>query len=101
MGKEKPLASYRVLDLTDEKGLLCGKVLGDLGMDVIKIEKPGGDPCRNNGPFYKDVHSPERSLFWLAYNTSKKGITLNIEIEEGWALFKRLVKTADFEVKPG
>ncbi len=44
MGKEKPLASYRVLDLTDEKGLLCGKVLGDLGMDVIKIEKPGGGP---------------------------------------------------------
>ena len=39
------LGSYRVLDLTDEKGHLCGKLLGDLGADVIKIEPPGGDPA--------------------------------------------------------
>jgi crotonobetainyl-CoA:carnitine CoA-transferase CaiB-like acyl-CoA transferase len=36
------LSCYRVLDLTDEKGFLCGRVLGDLGADVIKVEKPGG-----------------------------------------------------------
>ena len=37
------LSPYRVLDLADEKGLLCGKILGDLGADVIKVERPGGD----------------------------------------------------------
>ena len=40
---ENLMTTYRVLDLTDEKGMLCGKILGDLEADVIKIESPGGD----------------------------------------------------------
>jgi crotonobetainyl-CoA:carnitine CoA-transferase CaiB-like acyl-CoA transferase len=93
------LSGYRVLDLTDENGLLCSKILGDLGADVIKIEPPGGSPSRNLGPFYKDVPDPEKSLFWFAYNTSKRGITLNIEKTDGKALFKNLVRTADIVVE--
>jgi crotonobetainyl-CoA:carnitine CoA-transferase CaiB-like acyl-CoA transferase len=58
------LSPYRVLDLTDEKGLLCGKLLGDLGADVIKIEKPGGDSARKISSFYHDEPDPEKSLFW-------------------------------------
>jgi len=46
------LSPYRVLDLTDELGFLCGKILGDLGADVVKVEPPGGDPARRLGPFY-------------------------------------------------
>ena len=46
---ESLLAPFRVLDLTDEKGFLCGKMLADLGVDVIKVEKPGGDTARNSG----------------------------------------------------
>jgi crotonobetainyl-CoA:carnitine CoA-transferase CaiB-like acyl-CoA transferase len=46
------LSSYRILDLADEKGHFCGALLGKLGADVIKIEKPGGDPARNIGPFF-------------------------------------------------
>jgi len=88
-----------VLDLADEKGLLCGKVLGDFGADVIKIERPGGDPARNIGPFHKDIPHPERSLFWLFTNTSKRGITLNIETADGREIFKRLVKAADFVIE--
>ena len=72
------LTPYRALDLTDEKGLLCGKILADMGVDVIKIEKPGGDPARKIGPFYHDIPNPEKSLFWFAYNTNKRSITLNI-----------------------
>ena len=93
------MGSYRVLDLTDEKGLLCGKLFADLGADVIKVERPGGDPARNIGPFYKDVPDPQRSLFWFAYNTGKRGITLNIESSNGQQLLKRLVKSADFLVE--
>ena len=92
---ESMLSPFRVLDLTDEKGFYCGKVLGDLGADVIKIEPPGGDPARNIGPFYNDIPHPERSLYWWAYNTSKRGITLDIETADGQEIFKKLVKTGD------
>ncbi|MFC1954038.1 CaiB/BaiF CoA transferase family protein [Chloroflexota bacterium] len=92
------LSPYRVLDLTDEKGLLCGKMLGDLGADVIKIERPGGDSARNVGPFYHDEPDTEKSLFWFAFNTNKRGITLNIETADGQEIFKRLVKTADLVI---
>jgi len=96
---EGMLSPYRVLDLADEKGLQCGKLLGDLGADVIKVERPGGDPARNLGPFYHDEVDPEKSLYWFAYNASKRGITLNLETAEGQDIFKRLVKSADFIVE--
>ena len=93
------LSPYRVLDLADEKGLLCGKILGDLGADVIKIERPGGDLSRRFGPFYHDEPHPEKSLFWFALNTSKRGITLNLETATGMEIFKTLVKRSDFVVE--
>src|SRR4030067_796936 len=93
------LSPYRVLDLTDEKGLLCGKLLGDLGADVIKVERQGGDPARMIGPFYHDETDPEKSLFWWAFNTSKRGITLDIETASGRETFRRLVKSADFVIE--
>ncbi|MFC1900548.1 CaiB/BaiF CoA transferase family protein [Chloroflexota bacterium] len=97
--REGMMSPYRVLDLSGEKGLLCGKILGDLGADVIKIEKPGGDAARNLGPFYHDEADPEKSLFWFSLNTSKRGITLNIETIDGQEIFKQLVKTADFVIE--
>lgn len=96
---EGMLSPYRVLDLTDEKGLMCGKIMGDLGADVIKIERPGGDLARNIGPFYHDEAEPEKSLFWFALNTSKRGITLDIEKPAGQEIFQKLVKTADFVIE--
>ena len=93
------LSCYRVLDLTNEKGFLCGKALGDLGANVIKIEKPGGDPSRNIGPFYHDIPDPEKSLYWFALNANKKGITLDIETADGREIFKVLVKKADVVIE--
>ncbi|MCH8109248.1 MAG: CoA transferase [Chloroflexi bacterium] len=90
------LSPYRVLDLTEGGMNWCGKVLADMGADVIKVEPPGGSPTRNRGPFYKDEPHPERSLFWYAYCLNKRGITLDLESEEGQQLFKRLAATADF-----
>jgi len=89
------LSPYRILDLTDEKGFICGKLLGDLGADVIKIEKPGGGPRRSLGPFYRDIPDPEKSLYWFAFNTSKRGITLDIETSDGQGIFKKLVEISD------
>jgi crotonobetainyl-CoA:carnitine CoA-transferase CaiB-like acyl-CoA transferase len=85
--------------LTDEKGLLCSKILADLGADVIKVERPGGDAARNIGLFYHDIPDPEKSLFWFAYNTNKKSITLNIETADGRDIFKELVSSADFVIE--
>jgi crotonobetainyl-CoA:carnitine CoA-transferase CaiB-like acyl-CoA transferase len=90
------LTGFRVLDLTDEKGDFCGKILGDFGADVIKIEPPGGSSARNIGPFCQDSPHPEKSLSWFAFNTSKRGITLDIEQPAGQEILKRLVKTAHF-----
>jgi len=93
------LSAYRVLDMTDEKGQFCGKLMGDMGADVIKIEPPGGDSCRDIGPFYHDEEDPEKSLYWFALNTSKRGITLDIEKPQGLDLFRQMVKTADFVIE--
>ena len=93
------LSPYRVLDLTTEDGWLCGKILGDLGADVIKVEPPGGDPGRLHGPFYHDEQDPEKSLSWLAYNANKRGITLDIDTTDGQAQLLKLASKADFVVE--
>ncbi len=93
------LTPYRVLDLTSERGLLCGQMLADLGADVIKVEPPGGSPVRNIGPFYKDVPHPNRSLYWWAYNRNKRAITLDLEREAGRDLLRRMVERADFLIE--
>ena len=97
--REGMLHPYRILDLTDEKGVLCGKLLGDLGADVIMIEHPQGNSARRLGPFYKDEVDPEKSLFWFAFNTGKRGITLDLEKEKDRKTFKKLVKTADVVIE--
>ena len=93
------LSPYRVLDLTDERGLLCGKILGDLGADVVQVEPPGGSSARQLGPFYGDDPSPEKSLYWWAYSANKRGITLNLEHPDGKSLLQRLVAGADFLIE--
>ena len=90
-----PLHGLRVLELADEKGQFCGKLMADLGADVIKIEPPGGQHTRLVGPFLDDIPHRERSLSFWHYNTSKRGITLNLEHPDGQALLRRLVSTAD------
>lgn len=97
--QETLLGDVRVLDLADQKGVYCTKLLADLGADVIKIEKPGGDPMRCIGPFFHDEPDPEKSLYWFQFNTSKRSITLNLDTADGREILKRLVKTADVMVE--
>src|SRR5262245_35751315 len=93
------LSPYRVLDLTSAECLLCGKILADLGADVIQIEPLGGSSARRIGPFYHDEVHPERSLFWWSYAANKRSITLNLATSDGRALLKRLVPSAHFLIE--
>jgi crotonobetainyl-CoA:carnitine CoA-transferase CaiB-like acyl-CoA transferase len=93
------LAPYRVLDLSDESGFSCGKILADLGADVIKIEPPQGDTARRLGPFPNDVPDPEKSLYFISYNAGKRGITLNVGTPRGRDLLNRLASRADFLIE--
>ena len=93
------LTGCRVLDLTTERGLMCGQMLGDLGADVIKVEPPGGSSVRALKPFFADEPGPERSVYWWAYNRNKRGITLDLESSEGRELFKKLVASTDILIE--
>ena len=93
------LNPYRVLDLTTERGLLCGQILADLGADVIKIEPPGGSSARKLGPFYQDQEDAEHSLYWWAYNRNKRGVTLDITRSEGQDILRRLARGAKFLIE--
>ena len=93
------LNGYRALDLTDEKGYVCGKILASLGVDVIKVEKPGGDSGRSNPPLYRDTPGPEQSLYWASFNADKRSITLNLETNEGQKLLRMLAQKVDFLVE--
>ena len=87
------LEGLRVLDLCDESGWLAGKILGDMGADVIKVEAPGGDLAGRRGPYLGNVADPERSLAWLALNTSKRGIQLDLARDR--ETFLALVRRSD------
>ncbi len=89
------LSGFRALDMTDERGYACGKILASLGVETIKVEKPGGDPGRHIPPVCgKGDH--KTSLHWLAFNTDKRSITLNLRSERGRELFLALVRNVDF-----
>ena len=77
-------------------GVYCGKLMADMGADVIKVEPPGGDPMRRIGPFLGQVQGrKERSIHWLHFNTNKRSITLDISSNDGGAIFRRLACGAD------
>ena len=93
------LSGYRALDLSDEKGFVCGKILAVLGVETIKVEPPGGDPARKIPPFLNGRPEIDTGLYWLAYNTDKRSITLGLEHLQGRDLFKRLVSRCDFVIE--
>ena len=89
------LFDVRVLELADEKGEFCGKLLAGAGADVLKIEPPGGNSTRNIGPFCDDIEDPERSLYFWHYNFGKRGLTLDITTSEGQESLRSLVARSD------
>jgi crotonobetainyl-CoA:carnitine CoA-transferase CaiB-like acyl-CoA transferase len=95
----KALAGRRVIEIADERGAYCGKLLADMGADVIKVEPPGGDAARCIPPFWQDRRDADSSLLFLYMNTSKRGVTLDLEQAPARDLFARLVRKADVVIE--
>lgn len=89
------LSGRRVLELADHSGAYCGKLFADMGADVIKLEPPGGEIGRSIPPFVDGIEDKDRSFEFLYLNTSKRGITLDVEADAGRDLLRRLALSAD------
>src|SRR3954470_10459268 len=91
-----PLDGVRILDLTEGvAGPFGTKQLADLGADVVKIERPGGDPARNLGPFPGDAPHPEKRGMFAHLNTNKSSVFLAPADPAGRDTILRLATTAD------
>ncbi len=95
------LANVKVIEFSDFiSGPYCGKLLSNMGAQVIKVEKPGiGDSARRYGPFSLNLPHPEKSGLFLFLNTNKSGITLNVASPAGLKIFKELLKWADILIE--
>lgn len=94
------LAPYRVLDLTGPLGFMCGRVLADLGADVVKVEPPGGDPERRHAPTAGTPDGPQ-SVLWLFCNANKRSVTLDLNDASDRQRFRELASAADFVLESG
>jgi crotonobetainyl-CoA:carnitine CoA-transferase CaiB-like acyl-CoA transferase len=92
---EAALAGIRVVEIASPYTAFAAKLLGDMGADVIVVEPPAGSVTRTYPPFLEDRPGRERSLFWWHHNTSKRGVTLDLDHPSGRGLLRRLVATAD------
>jgi crotonobetainyl-CoA:carnitine CoA-transferase CaiB-like acyl-CoA transferase len=94
-GVGQPLSGIRVLELGGRTGAYCGKLLADLGADVVKVELPAGDRMRSLPPFRDGGRGPESSLLFAYYHHNKRGITLDWERQDAEPLLERLSDWAD------
>src|SRR5271166_151138 len=93
------LKGFRMLDLADERGAVCGRMFADMGAEVIKVEPPQGCTTRRIPPFLNDHPGPDSSAYFLAYQAGKRSITLNLESADGRRLLGELTQRADFLVQ--
>ena len=91
----KALEGLRIVEFCDELGSYCGKLLADLGAEVIKVEPPAGGLERHTPPFYRDQTNPDTSIAFWVHNTSKKSVTLDLESNDGRRAARALALTAD------
>jgi len=97
---ERALEGVKVLDLTHHiSGPYCTKLLADFGAEVVKVERPCGDPARRMAPFLNDEADPEKSLVFAYLNTNKQSVTLNLKSEKGIQVLKSLITESDVLVE--
>ncbi|HJQ59189.1 MAG TPA: CoA transferase [Vineibacter sp.] len=94
-GGTGPCAGLRVLDLsTIVSGPLCGRILGDFGADVVKLEAVGGDMTRTMPPVYRGY-----SGYFAQYNRNKRGVAVDLKAPQGQAIAQRLAARADVVIE--
>ena len=93
------LKGLRLLDLTDEKGALCGKMFADLGAEVIKVEPVEGCSTRRIPPYLEGKPDADHCLYSIAYHAGKKSVTANLATDDGRALVADLAAKSDFLVE--
>ncbi len=97
---EGPFDGLRVLDLGHQvAGPYCTKILADLGADVIKVERPGGDPLRAWGPFPGDCPDPDAGGLFRYLNSNKRSVVLDLATEAGAEAARTLAADADLVVE--
>ena len=100
-----PLEGIKVLEIGGmHTAPMCGMVLADLGVEVIKVEQPEGELVRYAGPFLEGKPPQETSTYFLSINRNKKGITINMRHPEGQEIFRDLAAKVDVLIqnfKPG
>lgn len=89
-----PLSGFRIVEIGDESGVFAGRLLADLGAEVIRVEPPGGDIVRNSAPFLDEVAGVERSYAHLAFNAGKQSRVIDLEATTGCAEFLALIGSA-------
>ncbi len=99
---EKPasLRQYIVLDLASESAAFGTRLLGELGLRVIRIEDKAGDPIRRRVPFLGGVEDVEHSYAHLLYNAGKESVALDFELDASWEMIDRVARSADVVVAP-
>ena len=93
------LDDVRVLEISAPETMLAGRILADLGADVVVIEPPAGARGRRLSPFLDDIPGIERSLTWHALNYNKRGVTLDLSSPDGKALMRDLAKKFDVVIE--
>src|ERR1700722_10313443 len=88
------LDGLKVLDCTNERGLIAGRLLADIGADVVVVEPPGGSTARNAPPL-----SGGRSLYWSTYSANKRSVECDLETEGDRSLFMELAARADILIE--
>ena len=92
---DRALDGLRIIEFTDELGAYAGRLLADLGAEVIKVEPPNGGRLRHLPPFYHGHESPEASIAFWVLNTSKQSVVIDLDTAEGQDRARRLMLTAD------
>lgn len=97
-----PLEGIRVLDLGEGiAGAYATKLFADFGAEVVKVEPPGGEALRRQGPFKDGLPGPERSGTFFWFNTNKRGLVLDLASDGAGAVFDRLIDWCDVLIETG
>lgn len=99
MSAAEPLNGLRVVELADGWAAHCGRILADLGADVVKVEPPEGDSSRARPPFIAGRPGPDRSIWFIALNANKRGIVADTRTPDGRDAVRRLIDGADVLVE--